>query len=266
LRQGEKLAYMNTPVVLAAAAHPDDIEFLFAGTLLLLKEAGCEIHMWNLADGSLGSITSVPEETTRIRWDESQASAREAGAKAHPSLFGDMAVFYDADSLARTAAVVRSIRPQIILTHSLNDYMEDHQNTARLVVSSAFGRGMPYFRTKPVVPPYSNEIRVYHAPPHGLRDGMGVPFSPDFLIDIDSVVERKRRMLACHRSQAAWLEVSQKMDSYLAEMEIMCGTLAAGTELAFTEGWRRHCPLGFCPSDFDPLPRLLAPFIRILKP
>jgi LmbE family N-acetylglucosaminyl deacetylase len=41
--------------VLAAAAHPDDIEFMMAGTLLRLKDAGCEIHLWNLANGCYGS-------------------------------------------------------------------------------------------------------------------------------------------------------------------------------------------------------------------
>jgi len=46
----------NRPTVLSMAAHPDDIGFLFAGTLLLFKEAGCPIHLWTLANGSLGSM------------------------------------------------------------------------------------------------------------------------------------------------------------------------------------------------------------------
>ena len=41
----------NHIVALASAAHPDDIEFMMAGTLLLLKETGAEIHMWNLSIG-----------------------------------------------------------------------------------------------------------------------------------------------------------------------------------------------------------------------
>ena len=32
---------------LAIAAHPDDIEFMMAGTLCLLREAGWEIHYLN---------------------------------------------------------------------------------------------------------------------------------------------------------------------------------------------------------------------------
>ncbi len=62
--------------VLAAAAHPDDIEFMMAGTLLLLKDAGCEIHMWNLANGYCGTATLPREERLRLRWREAQASAR----------------------------------------------------------------------------------------------------------------------------------------------------------------------------------------------
>ena len=37
--------------------------------------------------------------------------------------------------LRRVAAVVRKARPRIVLTHSPEDYMEDHMNTCRLVVT-----------------------------------------------------------------------------------------------------------------------------------
>ena len=40
---------------LAIAAHPDDIELLMAGSLILLKQAGYEIHYLNLASGCCGS-------------------------------------------------------------------------------------------------------------------------------------------------------------------------------------------------------------------
>ena len=42
--------------VLAIAAHPDDIEFCMAGTLLLLKRKGLKIHYLNLSTGNLGSM------------------------------------------------------------------------------------------------------------------------------------------------------------------------------------------------------------------
>ena len=41
------------PSVIAIAAHPDDIEFVMAGTLLMLQRAGWEIHCLNVANGNL---------------------------------------------------------------------------------------------------------------------------------------------------------------------------------------------------------------------
>ena len=71
-------------IALAAAAHPDDIEFMMAGTLLRLKDAGCRIHLWNLANGCCGSNTLSREEAAAARWAEAQASAKLAGgSKQH---------------------------------------------------------------------------------------------------------------------------------------------------------------------------------------
>lgn len=254
-----------SPVVLAAAAHPDDIEFCFAGTLLLLKAAGCEIHMWHLASGSCGSTRLPAAEISRIRCEEARSSAAVAGAVAHGPLFDDMAIFYDQPSLAKTAAVVRSVRPGIILTHSSDDYMEDHQNVCRLVVSAAFSRGMPNFICAPPAAPYADPVRIYHAAPHGHSDGMGRAFKPDFVVDTAGVAGLKRRMLGCHRSQGEWLEETQGMGSYLDSMEAMDGAMAALVPgLLSAEGWRRHSHLGFCRPDQDPLPSLLG--ARVHRP
>ena len=55
------------PAAIAIAAHPDDIEYVMAGTLLLLKEAGWDIHYFNLSSGNCGSLEMTPEETARVR-------------------------------------------------------------------------------------------------------------------------------------------------------------------------------------------------------
>jgi N-acetylglucosamine malate deacetylase 1 len=122
------------PSALAIAAHPDDIEFVMAGTLLLLRRAGWEIHCLNVASGSLGSLTQSPVEIARVRRREAQAAARLLDAVWHPPICADMEVFYDNATLRRVCAVVREARPDVVLTHSPQDYMEDHMNTARLAV------------------------------------------------------------------------------------------------------------------------------------
>ena len=52
---------------LAVFAHPDDIEFCAAGTLLLLAEQGWNIHYFNLSSGDLGSFDHERKATQEIR-------------------------------------------------------------------------------------------------------------------------------------------------------------------------------------------------------
>ena len=252
-REGE-----SAPVVLAAAAHPNDIEFMMAGTLLLLKDGGARIHMWNLANGHCGTARHSRAAIIRMRAEEAEASARLAGAVSHPPLFDDLGIFYDQPSLARVAAVVREVRPTIILTHSPQDYMEDHQNVCRLLVTAAFSRAMRNFVTVPVREPCDAPAAIYHALPHGLCDAMGQPVQADAYVNTTATLARQRAMLACHRSQQEWLDVSQGMDAYLHEMERMsaeAGRLSG--RFAHAEGWRRHSTLGFAPNGFNPLRNLL---------
>ncbi|MCC7407662.1 MAG: PIG-L family deacetylase [Phycisphaeraceae bacterium] len=245
--------------VLAVVAHPDDVEFMMAGTLLRLRDRGAAVHLWNLATGSCGTATLDREAIVRMRWAEAQAAARELGATAHEPLADDLAIFYEPELLAKVAAVVRQVGPDIILTQSPADYMEDHQNTTRLVVTAAFARGMRNFVTDPPTPVIQKPVTLYHAMPHGLRDGLRRLVRCGLYVDIGPVLERKKRMLAQHRSQKQWLDVSQGMDAYLAEMERMgrqVGRMSGKFELA--EGFRRHSHLGFCEENADPLAEALG--------
>lgn len=248
--------------VFAIGAHPDDIEFMMAGTLLRLKDVGAEIHMWNLANGSLGTAVHGRDEIVRLRAQEARDSAQVAGATIHPALADDLSIFYEPGLLARVAAVIRQVRPSILLIPSPQDYMEDHTNTCRLAVSAAFARGMRNYVTEPPVQSWDGPVALYHALPHGLRDGLGHLIRPECYVDISPVLARKRAMLAKHDTQKAWLDASQGMDSYLLEMEAMSrqvATTAPGSRFEYAEGWRRHSHLGFGPAGLDPLQAALGP-------
>jgi len=244
---------------LVAVAHPDDIEFMMAGTMLELRRVGWEIHFWNLTNGCCGSMEHEREIISAIRAREAAASAAKAGAVWHEPLFDDLGVFYDAASQARVSAVIRQVNPELILTHSPSDYMEDHQNVCRLVVTGAFSKGMPNFVTVPPAPPAVGPLRIYHALPHGLRDGLGRPVIPDCYVNISGVMEAKGELLACHESQKKWLDATQGMAACLDEMSRMCAEMGKMSgEFDFAEGFLRHSHLGFCPPDFDPIARDLT--------
>lgn len=245
---------MSAPVAMAIAAHPDDIEFMMSGSLLLLREAGYEIHYLNVASGSCGSSRMNAAQTRRVRLGEAREAARILGAHFHRSLVDDLEIFYEPTLLRRLAAVVREVKPTVILTHALSDYMEDHMNTARLTVTAAFARGMPNFRTQPVRSVYQSDVTVYHAMPHGLRDEMGRPVIPEAFVDVTSVQETRAKALAAHRSQQEWLDITQTMDSVIAVQEETARTVGRlSGRFRLAEGWSRHNPLGFCAGDANPL-------------
>ena len=247
---------------LAIGAHPDDIEFRMAGTLLALGEAGYELHYLNIANGSCGTADLPAAEIVAVRRREAMAAAVVMGAVYHESLVPDIEIFYERGLLARVAAVVREAAPEVLLVHSPIDYMEDHQNAARLAVTAAFCRSMPNFATDPPRPPTSQAMAVYHAQPHGNCDPLGRPVRPDRFVDVSGVMGRKRDALACHQSQKVWLDRSQGMDSYLRAMEDSSREVGVMSgRFAFAEGWRRRLHLGFGPEDFDPLAAALGPLV-----
>ena len=136
---------MPNKVAIAIGAHPDDIEFYMAGTLLLLKQAGYAIHYLNVASGNCGSAEYNGAMTRSIRNTEARAAAKTLGAQFHPSLTDDLEIIYNLGLLRALSAVIREVKPRIVLTHSPQDYMEDHMTTSRLAVTAAFTRGMPNF-------------------------------------------------------------------------------------------------------------------------
>ena len=259
-----KSAIRHPPTALAIAAHPDDIEFYMAGTLLLLKQAGYQIHYLTLASGNCGSVRDNAAVTRAIRRKESERAADILGAHYHPSLTDDLEIFYDLKTLRRLAAIVRQVKPGIVLTHSPRDYMEDHTNTCRLAVTAAFARGMPNFKTVPARVAISSDVAVYHAMPHGLCDPLRRRVVAGAFVNTVSTQARKREALAAHRSQKDWLDTSQGMDSYLKAMDEL--SLAVGKmsrRFQHAEGWRRHLHLGFSGSDIDALGEALGRNYRI---
>ncbi len=249
--------------VLAGAAHPDDVEFMMAGTLLLLRNAGAEIHIFVIANGSCGTVMHAKDEIIRLRRAEAENAARLAGAVFHPPLVDDLEIVYEPGLLRKVAAVVREARPDMILAPSPEDYMEDHQNACRLLATAAFARGMPNFRTDPEREPWNGPAAVYHAMPHGLRNPLRGKIRAGQYVDIGSVFSEKRAMLAEHRTQKEWLDRSQGIDAYLNLMEAFAReTGEMSGAFKYAEGWRRRLHWGYGPEDYDPLASMLGPLCR----
>ena len=250
---------MPAKVAIAIGAHPDDIEFYMAGTLLMLKQKGYETHYLTVANGNCGSVQYNAAMTRSIRNTEARAAAKILGAHFHPSLTNDLEIIYSLELLRALAGVIREVKPGIVLTHSPQDYMEDHMNTSRLAVTAAFTRGMPNFKTSPPRPTADYDAAVYHGMPHGLCDQLRRRIVPGAFVNTASVHKTQREALAAHKSQQNWLDVSQGLNSFLLALEDL--SLAVGLlskKFKYAEGWRRHLHFGYCARDTDPLAEALG--------
>ena len=251
----------ETKTALAVGAHPDDVEFMSAGTLALLKDAGYEPHILTIANGSCGTMEYGEADIVRIRGEEADNAAKLMGATYHRGLVKDLEIYYNSELARRTCAVVREIKPTIVLAPSPNDYMEDHTISCRLIVTACFCRGMPNFITDPSLPAYGDDCFIYHANPYGNRDGMRNRVMPELFVDVGDKIGVKGDMLRCHKSQKNWLDASQGQDSYIHTMEGICKDVAQMSgrkDVQYAEGFRRHLFLGLSAADGDPLSEVLG--------
>ena len=133
--------------VLALFAHPDDAEFLCAGTLAHLADRGAAIHIASMTAGDCGSSILSSAKISRIRRAGSPTRRRPAQRTVHLPGERDLLVVFDRPTLRKVMELVRRVDPALVITHSPQDYMVDHETTSRLCQSACFGASAPNFRT-----------------------------------------------------------------------------------------------------------------------
>lgn len=228
--------------ILSILAHPDDAEFLCAGTLIRLKrEHGFDVHIASMTPGDCGSVEYGPDEISRIRRAEGTRAAALIGATYHCLEERDLLIVYGEKTLEKITRLLRRVRPEIVLTHSPADYMLDHEMTSTVVRAAAFAAPIPNFLCDRNLGPTLPHIpHLYYCDPVENKDLMGRDVPPGFLIDISGVIDAKADMLAAHASQRDWLRKHHGMDQYLETMRNQGRARAQSHGIAYAEGFRQH--------------------------
>jgi N-acetylglucosamine malate deacetylase 1 len=234
--------------VLGFMAHPDDVEFTCAGTLIRLKqEAGCEIAIATATSGDCGTVSDRPDEIARIRHREAKASAALLEAQYYCAGCMDLFVMYDDPSLRRFTEVLRKAQPDVIITQPPVDYMIDHENTGKLVRTACFAAPIPNVLTgDPDPAPLLGKVPwLYYCDPPEHKEIFGEPVKPQFVVDITDVMGLKTDMLACHASQREWLRKHHNIDEYIESMKR--GSAARGKLIKrpYGEGFRQYLGHGY---------------------
>jgi len=227
---------------LAILAHPDDAEFLCAGTLVRLqREHGWAIHVATMTPGDCGSAEHAPDDIARIRREEGRAGAAAIGATYHCAEERDLRVIYAESVLEKIVRLLNAIAPAVVFTHSPDDYHLDHEQTSKIVRAATFAAPIPNFlHGRHLHPPMAHIPHLFYCDPLEGKDSFGQPIAPAFRIDISGVIEDKARMLECHESQRAWLRKHHGVDSLVDSMREWSATQGKAAGVAFAEGFRQH--------------------------
>ena len=228
--------------ILCVHAHPDDIEFLAAGTLALLAHNGNSISLATMTPGDCGSAEFTAGETSSMR----RAEAASASALIHADYlcaeFRDLSIFSDDTSRRRVTELLRRVRPELVITASPIDYHADHETTSALVRDACFAASAPNYDTgdAQAAPALDAIPHLYFTDSLGGVDRDGRPQKPDFFVNIESKIEVKRAMLACHTSPRNWLRRQHGIDEYLETMMQWTGEVGARAGVRYAEGFRRY--------------------------
>jgi bacillithiol biosynthesis deacetylase BshB1 len=179
--------------ILAFGAHPDDAEIWCGGLLLKLKDRGYRTGIVHLTIGDMGSC-GTPE----VRRQELMAAANALRLDHVEVLdFQDCRVMDDFPSRLKIAAVVRRLRPTLVLAPYWGGPPgrgighTDHQATGYLV---SHGVNFAHLRALPLDgEPHAVSDIFYYLFPHDLP--------PTFVVDISDYVDQWVDALQCHRSQ-----------------------------------------------------------------
>jgi LmbE family N-acetylglucosaminyl deacetylase len=182
--------------VLVIGAHPDDADFKAGGTAALWCDAGHVVRLVSLTDGRAGHHAMPGPDLARRRLAEAQAAAAVIGATYqildHPDGELDDRLEYRHEVIR----LIRSFRPDLIVTHRPNDYHPDHRFGSLLVQDAS------YLLTVPAVCPDVPHLAACPVILH-FSDTFTRPcrFEPHVVVDIDDPFDHLIAMLHCHRSQ-----------------------------------------------------------------
>jgi N-acetylglucosamine malate deacetylase 1 len=219
--------------VLCITAHPDDAEVSCGGTLARYAREGHHVTIAVFTNGNMGDAVVKPDVLGPAREQEARAAAAVIGAHFIWGNITDEHVFPNQEQRHLMIDILREADPDVIFTHSPNDYHPDHRYVGQLVFDSYFQKGLPFIPNQKLPACRFAKAQLYH-----IDNVCGINFMPTEYVDITDVFEIKKEMLLCHKTQFIAMQDLASTDLLdLIETQSKFRGFAAGCKYA--EGFTR---------------------------
>ena len=180
----------QTVDILSIAAHRDDVEQTCGGTLLVQRTLGHRTGILDLTRGEAGTRGSAAE-----REAEANTAAGILGVAHREALdLPDGNVTNTLENRLKIAAVLRRLRPRVVILPYWQGRHPDHYTSATLGYEACFAAGLSRLDLDPA-----------HGAPHRpykiLYASLYADVRPTFVVDITAHIETRLHALLAYRSQ-----------------------------------------------------------------
>ena len=164
---------IQTMNILAIGAHPDDIEYGCAGTMIKYAERGHHIFLMVLTSGQEGG-------STEIRQQEQETAAEIMKVqKVFWGNYHDTQLPLNKELIEKIEEVLGEVKPDLILVNYGDDTHQDHRILTQATMSATR---------------YVRNVLFFEGP-------TTQNFNPQVFVDISDTLERKFKVLEAHSSQ-----------------------------------------------------------------
>lgn len=176
-------------MLLAIAAHRDDVELTCGGTLLASAARGRTTGILDLTKGEMGTRGSAD-----LRGEEAARAADILGVSVRENLgLPDAGLENTPATRELLARVIRRLKPEVVIAPSPRGRHPDHRVASELVRDACFVAGLG--KVAPELAPHRPR-KVIHCLAYR-EDAV----KPTFVVDISDHFERKLEAIRCYASQ-----------------------------------------------------------------
>jgi N-acetylglucosamine malate deacetylase 1 len=175
--------------IIAFGAHPDDCEWVAGGVGAKWAAMGHHVKFVSCTNGDIGHWGMAGGPLAKRRAAEVKACGEILGTTAQVLDIHDGELMVTMDNRRTICRLIREWKADLVISHRPNDYHPDHRYVGVLVMDAAYMVTVPYFCPDT---PYLTKNPVFLFSEDGFQRPN--PFTPDVVVSIDDVVEKK---LAC---------------------------------------------------------------------